>query len=304
MDRNGAAEEVRDSRLFKLLRRWLGGSKGMRSKHGANLALDILAANGVAELAIVRGDGRRIHISTRDKVIASSVVRLGSFGRETMAAFAEAMRTRGLLPSALTFVNVGANIGTACLNAYDFGFRRIVAIEPEPENFRLLRLNLDGLAGADVRLVQAAIGESPGHATLHRHRSNMGAHSLVERAGAAGGDDGIDVAVRRLDEIADDGRPIVLFADVEGYEPQVLRGGANAIERDCRAMVLEITPAKYAPSDADDLCQRLRAFSGSFELLSAGTWHPTAELPALLSKHRKGHFDIALFRGGQSGRQP
>ena len=289
------ADRDRDSRLFKLLRRWLAGAEGMRSKHGANLALDILAANGIAEIAVVR-DGRRIHLSTRDKVIASSVLRGGSFGADNMASFAALLAARGLSPQALTFVNIGANIGTACLNAYDHGFRRFVAAEPEPENFRLLRLNLDGLAHAEVRLVPSAVGERRGRARLHRHPRNKGAHSLLDSGRDGGIEAAVEVEVLPLDELYAASGPFVLFVDVEGFEPQVLRGGADVIARDCRAMALEVTPARYAPEDKADLCRRLAAFSDELFVIPSGVTHPTSRLASLMDEHPKGHFDIALLR--------
>jgi FkbM family methyltransferase len=290
------ADEERDSRLFKLLRRWLRGARGLRSKHGANLALDILAANGIDEFSVRRHDGRLVHLSTRDKVIAPAVIRLGSFDRAGMTTFTRLLTAAGRETSALTFVNVGANIGMACLNAYDSGFRRFIAIEPDPDNFRLLEKNLRDLPGSSTRLIQAAIGDRPGRALLHRNPTNMGAHSLVasvqgERAGAS-----IEVRVESLSEMLEPGAPFVLFVDVEGFEPQVLRSGAAAIARDCQAVVLEITPARYAPADTKDLHDRLAAYASEVFMLPTGQRHPSREINGLMAKHRHGQFDIALLR--------
>ncbi len=290
----------RQGRLFKLLRRGLAGAAGMRSKHGANLALDILEANGIREIALTRADGRLLHISTRDKVIASEVVRRGSFARENMEAFVGLLAANGLDPAALTFVNIGANIGTTCLNAYDCGFRRIVAVEPEPENFNLLQRNLAGLEGARVRCEQAAIGEAKGRATLHRHSANLGSHSLlafgIDRTNA----NAIEVPVETLSTVVEPGDRFVLFVDVEGYEPQVLRGGAAEIESGCAAIVLEITPGRYAPADAADLQNRTAAFASTLALLPSRQTYPSGKLPALMASHARGHFDIALVRADVS----
>ncbi|MDX2158329.1 MAG: FkbM family methyltransferase [Hyphomicrobiaceae bacterium] len=294
MPRPDRPDAQQGSRLFKLLRRSLAGARGMRSKHGASLALDILAANGVDEIAITRGDGRRLHLSTRDKVIASEVIRLGSFGRANMEAFGRMLSSARLDPAALTFVNVGANIGTACLNAYDIGFRRFVAIEPEPENFRLLELNLGELTDADVRCLPVAVGDVPGHAALHRHRTNLGSHSLVGPARSGATEDTIRVAVEPLSSVVPSDRSFVLFIDVEGFEPQVIRSGTVAIEQACEAIALEVTPAKYAPADAADLQRRLAAIAPELTVLPSGTTHPTASLARLMAERPHGHFDVAL----------
>lgn len=294
MSRDDAPDSKRDARLFKLLRRWLSGSRGMRTKHGANLALDILAANGVDELAIVR-DGRRLHLSTGDKVIASSLVRTGAFGRENFDALAKLLCAARIAPAELTVVNVGANIGTACLNAYDMGFRRFIAIEPEPGNFSLLQKNLGELAGIEVRCLQAAVGDTSGRASLHRHGANMGAHSLAgAKPGSAG--DTIEVDVAPLGAFVDPRIPFMLVVDVEGFEPQVIRGAASVIESGCRAMMLEITPQRYSTADAEDLCRRLAAFSENLSLLPEGELHRTRDLARLMRERCSGHFDIALVR--------
>jgi FkbM family methyltransferase len=295
-DKTGQPDDVvRDSRMFKLLRQLLRGRKGLRSKHGANLALDILAANGIEEIAVRRGDGRLIHLSTADKVIASGVIRHGAFSPGVMEAFDRLLTAEGIDRAGLTFVNVGANIGTACLNAYDAGFRRFVAIEPEPGNFRLLRQNLDGLPGADVRCIEAAVGEKPARLALNRHPTNLGAHSFVAASPGASSGDKIEVRVEPLGVLADLSRPFVLFVDVEGFEPQVLRGAAASLEH-CVAIVLEITPAKYRPADASDLARIVAEFAGDLTLLPSGERRRTSDLPAVMRSLERSHFDIALLR--------
>ena len=306
MSRSGieGRDQDRDSRMFKLLRRWLSGRRGMTSKHGASLALDILAANGVDELAVVRGGGRRIHLSPHDKVIAASVIRMGSFGADNMAAFAQVLAQAHIAANDMVFVNVGANIGTACLNAYEIGFRRFVAIEPEPENFRLLELNLADLPEADVRLERLAIGAESGTATLHRHKSNKGAHSLLAGARNVDPANTVEVPVLPLTAVLTPGQPYVLYVDVEGYEPQVLRGGGDAMARDCRAIALEVTPAKYTQPDRELLCRTLAAWSPGLTMLPGRQQHPSASLGQLMAEHGSGHFDVALIneRAGSNER--
>jgi FkbM family methyltransferase len=292
------SDEERESRLFKMLRRALSGATGMRSKHGAGLALDILAANGITEIAVPRPDGRLVHLSTRDKVIASSVLRTGSFGRANMAAFVAALGAHGHAPADLVFVNIGANIGTTCLNAFDAGFRRFVAVEPEPTNHALLTRNLTGLTGAQVRLLASAAGDVEGTATLHLHPTNLGRHSLVGPKSKADGAHAVDVPVKRLDDIVAPGTPFALFVDVEGFEPQVLRGGARALRDDCVAIALEVTPSRYQPADSADLAARLAAFAPEFTLLPEAIRHPVADLPGLIESRPSGHFDVILVRPG------
>ncbi|MCB1463446.1 MAG: FkbM family methyltransferase [Nitratireductor sp.] len=292
------ADDTRDSRLFKLLRRWLAGRTGMRSKHGANLALDILAENGVTEIAVTRGSGPAVHVLTRDKVIASAVVREGSFGREIMDALATRLHGAGLQPSSLAFVNVGANIGLTCLNAHAAGFRKLYAIEPEPENFRLLSLNMRDLAG-EVHTINAAVGAAKGRAQLHRHETNLGAHSLVAGAvSAARAAGSVEVAVEPLAALYSGSEPFVLFIDVEGFEPQVIAGAGEAIARNCAAIVLEVTPSRYEPQDARALAATLATFADRFTVLPSNATRPACDLAALICDRHQKQVDIALLRRG------
>jgi len=58
-------------------------------------------------------------------------------------------------------VDAGANIGASAVYfALTFPAARIVAIEPEEQNFRLLQRNVEGL---DVRCLHAALAANPGH---------------------------------------------------------------------------------------------------------------------------------------------
>lgn len=295
-ERDAAADEVvSDSRMFKLLRQLLKGRRGLRSKHGANLALDILAENGIEEIAVRRRDGRLVHLSTADKVIASGVIRHGAFSRGVMEAFDRLLTAERIDKAGLTFVNVGANIGTACLNAYDVGFRRFVAIEPEPGNFRLLRQNLESLPGSDVRCIEAAVGETSARLALTRHPTNRGAHSFVASSAGSAAADRIEVRVEPLGVLADLSKPFVLFADVEGFEPQVLRGAAASLGQ-CAAMALEITPAKYTPADAGDLAGIVAEFADDLTLLHSGERRRTSQLPDIMRSLERSHFDIALVR--------
>ena len=125
----------------------------------------------------------------------------------------------------------------------------------------------------------------------------MGAHSLVAPAQQDRSGESIEVPIEPLSAILEPGTPFVLFVDVEGFEPQVMRGGAAAIERDCRAIVLEVTPARYSADDTLDLHRRISAFSSEFFLLASGERCLSRDLGILMAKRQHGQFNIALLRG-------
>lgn len=140
------------------------------------------------------------------------------------------------------FLDVGGNIGTATLCALKrFGAGRAVAFEPEPRNYKFLKLNL--IANdleARALPVQAAISDAPGELVLEIAPENVGDHRIRTGDEAGGGDLGEDrretvtVNAMTLDDAL--GRAQVapedvglVWIDVQGHEPQVLAGAANVL---------------------------------------------------------------------------
>ena len=138
-------------------------------------------------------------------------------------------------------IDVGANIGyltsLAAVRAGDSG--TVIAYEPHPSVYELLRDNVarweatPGLAQVQTR--RAALSDEAGSGVLAAgplFAANMGLAALrmdgeTEREEASV----YEVAIERLDEIVGDGAVGLLKIDVEGHEPQVLRGAAALLAR-------------------------------------------------------------------------
>lgn len=141
-----------------------------------------------------------------------------------------------------TFVDVGANIGTTAVPALtSLPFGGVVAVEPEPENLRVLRANL-ALNGVTTRaaVVEAAASDQVGAAPLVLDRRNRGAHEL----GRDVGNGTISVPTVTLDELARrrvirPRRVGLLWLDVQGHEGHVL-AGADSLTRRGVPVVLEL----------------------------------------------------------------
>ena len=138
--------------------------------------------------------------------------------REELEALRQAVTGGGI------FVDIGANIGHYTLMAAAFGAGRIVAIEPNPDALERLGFNVgaNGLQHC-VDVVQSALGESEGEATLYVPvDGDMGGGRVSDRdiAGRQ-----VRVKIRPLAAVLQElgiGRVDALKIDVEGMEDRVL----------------------------------------------------------------------------------
>ena len=134
------------------------------------------------------------------------------------------------VPPQGTFVDVGAHIGFVVLAvARARPGARVVALEPHPANCARLRANLALNPGVSVDVVPAAAGAQTGVARLSSEGEGTDFHRIAEGAQAGT----VEVEVAELDQLASArglDRIDVIKLDVEGYEPEALRG-AEALLR-------------------------------------------------------------------------
>lgn len=172
----------------------------------------------------------------------------GLYEAPVQAALAGALRPGDVV------LDVGANIGfLTVLAARLVGpGGRVVAFEPVPVNARLVRRNAALNRQAQVEVVQAAVGDRSGRATLVLARHAGG-------AALAGADRPFDACGELTVDLVDlDGwlaanaarlpGPVrLLKVDVEGAEPAVLRG-ASGLLTGARPLVLLEVDAPEAPA--------------------------------------------------------
>ena len=200
--------------------------------------------------------GAQFLVKTEDKHIGRSLFAKQSRGE--LAALDRAVRViKGLLgPEAITersFIDVGANIGTTTIPALVIhGFQSAVAIEPEPENVRVLRLNvLLNDVEALVTALPVAASNEVGRSELVVDRSRGGKHWIATdrkklRRKNLAENTILGVETTTLDHLAETGvidpdRTGLLWMDAEAHEGHILEGASTLLARGT-PIVLEWNP--------------------------------------------------------------
>lgn len=144
---------------------------------------------------------------------------------------------QGVLPA--TVLDVGANVGQfATASAKLFPDVRVHSFEPGPDCAKRLRKNVSGLG--NVAVYPFALGDDEGevsfHVNFHSHSSSILplAQAHHDAFPDARETQVIKVKVSTLDRIfanVEFRSPVLLKLDVQGYEAQTLRGGAETLKR-------------------------------------------------------------------------
>ncbi len=125
-------------------------------------------------------------------------------------------------------VDVGANIGNHTIFFAAICGCRVVALEPDPDNFRHLQQNVAlNDFGEQVTLLQVGAGETSGG--FARIASRDPANSGATRLELAPSETAISVV--RLDDVPLPGPPRLIKVDTEGMDLAVLRGAAGLLSR-------------------------------------------------------------------------
>lgn len=191
--------------------------------------------------------------------------RLGFSSRiswEWLEAKVETMRTESQWYGPLQDRNIRTDVifdvggcGGATATWFSRWADRVFVFEPSPDNREALRLHQKIRAVTNAEVIATAVGDEIGETTLclkpkagHHSLGDIGASETVSR---------IQVGITTLDAFAAE-RAIehvgVLKIDVEGYEPEVIRG-ADRLLRECRIdlVVFEYSPAFYRQRGIDPL---------------------------------------------------
>jgi FkbM family methyltransferase len=195
----------------------------------------------------VHRDGFTLQIDAQDSL---GLAAGQAFEPEVLAALLR------LVGAGDTVLDIGANIGWFSLHlARRVGPAGTVhAFEPEPFNHRLLLANAQANGLSCIVPHAVALGAETGQALLHTTAHNGGMHRLYASVCCEG--PAVVVPVRRLDDLLAPGTVRLVKIDVEGYEPEVLRGGRALLSTPPRPRVV----SEYCPASMLEAGQSPSAF--------------------------------------------
>ncbi|MFS8046171.1 FkbM family methyltransferase [Rhizobium sp. BR 314] len=185
--------------------------------------------------------------------IGRKVFRKGHFERDHVDRLLSVLREHGLLRKGSALLELGGNIGTqTCYFALSGVYGRIVSVEPDPRNFRLLSANIaDNGFQAIVTAVNCAAGDREGQLDFYLNHKNHGKSSALRQSAS---DEQISVPVRPVADIlaqagVDPAEITLIWMDIEGYEPVACRSMLALMTRQV-PLYMEFTPAFYGKEQA------------------------------------------------------
>jgi FkbM family methyltransferase len=187
------------------------------------------------DVAYVSIDGIELALDRADRSVSGQIIDDGFWEPHV-----ESVLRRFLKPGSV-FIDIGANVGWhTALASSIVGIDGVVyAIEPNPENARLIAHTIDHNRLSNVRLIPLALGDKTGFSAYRAAIGSNGGfvgqgqpYLLDPRATI--------VPTIRFDDL-DIAHVDVIKIDVEGAEPIVLRGAAATIERDHPVIIFEFS---------------------------------------------------------------
>ena len=161
-------------------------------------------------------------------------------------------------------LDVGSFLGVyAILEARRAGpAGRVIALEPTAWSASIARRHFDynaAIAGAPITLIEAAAGETPGHATFYEYDEPY-VNALAAAVDVAGAAIRRSVHVMTLDDVCGKMRvsPTFVRMDVQGAEFHALRGASGLIRAagSKLTVVAEMHPQCWPAFGIDESCAR------------------------------------------------
>jgi FkbM family methyltransferase len=226
-----AATGGRARHTGRLARLLVDGPEG-RSRARRRVALRLL--RGDADSLTFSRTGTVWTIPISDLVVSAELFETGGFQRgqlEGLVRWLEANDQRW--SDAELILDIGANIGTSTIPfAVETG-RRILAVEPDPSNFKFLQTNVAANhLEARVSCRQVAVSDRAGRVEMVVDPASAGSTEILEAGMTYEPGTVIEVDARTLDDLLHEegispNQIALVWSDTEGFERQVIESGRS-----------------------------------------------------------------------------
>jgi len=166
-----------------------------------------------------------------------------------------------------TVVDIGAHIGLFSIFASrTLHARRIISVEPDPANFKLLSKNISANHVEGATLVMAAIADESGERRIYTNPSNTGGHSFYPRG--ASSRPVTTVSLMELFKSLRVSECSLLKMDCEGAEMGVLENSPDELLRSLSAISLEYHLDAYLPERLEKFQKKMEGLGFILEVRS------------------------------------
>ncbi|MNX91008.1 cobalt-precorrin-6Y C(15)-methyltransferase [compost metagenome] len=171
-----------------------------------------------------------------DKGVELALFETGTYEKGTIQLL------KNYLQSGSVFLDIGANIGlmSVIASGYVGDEGRVYAVEANPNTVAILKANIELNRCRNVELIPVALSDEQGTAVLFENwEVNRGGASLISQSNEQ---QGIEVKMERLDDLFNEtDRVDLVKIDVEGFEPQVIKGGMSWFKKQQPVFIIEVS---------------------------------------------------------------
>jgi FkbM family methyltransferase len=213
-----------------------------------------------------------------------------------------------LIREGMTVIDVGAHVGHYTLMAARIvGPRgRVYAFEAEPENYRILRKNVELNGYTNVTCIPKAVADRAGIMTLYVSHQGNDRHTVINDPRATTLSNRCEVETISLDEFVESAgwpRIDVLKMDIEGAEPLAVAGMSKLLARnESLSLVIEFAPEilRAGGADPEEFLSELENLGLSIAPVEADmpedALHPANLRASLAEIERRGAINVVCRR--------
>jgi FkbM family methyltransferase len=265
----------------------------LRPKPLKNAANQLIKRLLPAELNL---GGAVVVLNPNDPVVSGALT-FGVYEKPETAFFCAACKP------GMTFLDIGANVGYyTALAVARIGSGKIIAIEPDPENFDYLQKTVAANHAPNVICIPQAVAAEKCVLVLYRSTSNRGDNRLYPNNLC---DSSIEVPVSTVDQLMrqyDVGAVNLVKIDVQGFEGHVIQGMQYTIlGSPDLTLLMEFWPfgLRSAGTDPEGLLVELERMGFRlYELTPKGSLAALTSKQALILRYPgRRYTNIAGFRG-------